>query len=374
MIKILFIAKYGHDLHYFSTIKKYIEARTDKIKADIVFNLPFFFLEFFTFTRLGALSKQELESVIIAEIKRKYVKYGIKKAKFYSIFLALAARLYYIKYNRILTKGGYNTICIWGGYAIAQKIAILIARKLGIRVFHFENGLLPNTTVMDYKGTNFFNSVPRSRSFYDNIQNTFKQTSLVVRGSVKPAKESIILPKKYIFCPFQVALDTQVLMNSPWVFDMVQFYHIIERMVKNTEEDLIFVIKEHPSCGKEYANLHNLNNPRIVFANSNNTEDLIKNSEMIITINSTVGIEAMIFEKKVITLGNAFYSGYGFAKHANNEEELLNAIKTRNDWKLDTEGTLKFLSYLQSQYLIEGSWRAPNQEHLKGVLEKFLQG
>ena len=94
---------------------------------------------------------------------------------------------------------------------------------------------------------------------------------------------------------------------------------------------------------------------------------------MIITINSTVGIEGIIYDKKIVTLGNAFYSGYGFAKQARNEQELLEIIKTRNDWIVSPEDNAKFLSYLQNIYLIPGSWKNPNIIHLDSIVKKLIQ-
>lgn len=48
-----------------------------------------------------------------------------------------------------------------------------------------------------------------------------------------------------------------------------------------------------------------------------NTFNLIENAEYVITINSTVGLEAMICGKKVIILGDAIYSGFNKARLRN---------------------------------------------------------
>lgn len=374
MKKILFISKYGHDLTYFNALKKYIESQEgSNLKADLTFNLPFFFIEIFSFFKVLSISRKDIEDALLPSIKRKFIKYGIGWAKFYSIWFSLLARFYYIKYTRILKHGKYDIICLWGGHGLGQSMAAIAAKALNIRVFYFENGLLPNTTVMDYKGTNFNNSVPREYEFYNNVPITFIASHLIARKSAKIEKEKIILPQKYIFCPFQVALDNQILLYSPWISSMVQFYEILEKILPHLiEKDIIFIIKEHPNCHADYSRLHNLNNPRIIFANSNDTESLIKNSEMIITINSTAGIEGLILEKKVITLGQAFYSGFGFAKPADKIEELITLINTRDSWILDIPGIKRFLSYLETIYLIPGSWRSPTKEHMEKVIQKFL--
>ncbi|MGC8401430.1 hypothetical protein ACP3P6_15660 [Enterobacter mori] len=43
---------------------------------------------------------------------------------------------------------------------------------------------------------------------------------------------------------------------------------------------------------------------------SNNTIALIKNAKRIYTVNSTVGLEALIFEKELTVLGRAIYSNF----------------------------------------------------------------
>src|SRR5262249_52984485 len=151
----------------------------------------------------------------------------------------------------------------------------------------------------------------------------FISRPLVARpSSQKKDIKPVVLPKKYIFCPFQVALDSQVLVYSPWIMNMHNFYELISKVSESLDEkDLFFVIKEHPSCKMDYSDLKSQNNERIIFANANSTQELIENAEMIITLNSTVGIESLIYNKKVITLGQAFYSGFGLAKNANSAEE-----------------------------------------------------
>lgn len=368
------IAKYMHDFNYFRSIKEYAEINHKQdVKIDLIFNLPIFLIELFTFFRVLGISSEEIKQGLEAEIKRKFTKYSPFKAKLYLLWFPILARLYFLKYERILRVGKYDTICLFGGFHIAQRMAILVAKKLDIKVFYFENGLLPNTTVMDSKGTNFNNSIPREFNFYKPIEPNFQTISLVARAPAKQMQQhSVSLPKYYIFCPFQVALDTQILVHSPWVKNMAEFYRIIEELVKNTPRELFFVIKEHPSDFKDYSYLHH-KNERIIFATTNNTQELIENSQAIITINSTVGIEGMIYGKKIITIGNAFYSGYGFAKKAENFQELLEIVQNLQNWNVNQEDILKFLTYLQHIYLVQGNWKTPNEAHLEDVCRRLAR-
>jgi len=72
----------------------------------------------------------------------------------------------------------------------------------------------------------------------------------------------------------------------------------------------------------------------------------------VITINSTVGIESLLFHKKVIVLGDAFYNIEGITYEARDQKTLLEIIDTIEVLKLDTKLIGNFLKYLYNDYLI----------------------
>ncbi len=92
----------------------------------------------------------------------------------------------------------------------------LAARGQGIKIAYFENGLLPNTTTMDFNGVNALGSLPKNKEFYleygvDGGSLSLADTNLVVRGSHKRKKAvkhgDLNSELKYIFIPFQVNFD-----------------------------------------------------------------------------------------------------------------------------------------------------------------------
>jgi len=123
---------------------------------------------------------------------------------------------------------------IWNGGKFRQQIAIAIAKQKGIKVYYFENGLLPNTLVFDQKGINFENSVPRDRYFYEAYQSYVPlPKALVPRIGKKRAifeGDEEELPETYIFVPFQVDYDTQIITQSPWIKNMRMLYELIEKI------------------------------------------------------------------------------------------------------------------------------------------------
>lgn len=112
----------------------------------------------------------------------------------------------------------------------------------------------------------------------------------------------------YIFFPMQVSSDSQLLWNSQ--VDNIQALHKTTAIAKESGKKL--VVKPHPAetnhlFVNKLAKLRNLLG--FLFVN-NNTFQLMQYSDTIVTINSTVGMEAMLCGKPVITLGQAFYSDF----------------------------------------------------------------
>jgi capsular polysaccharide export protein len=126
---------------------------------------------------------------------------------------------------------------------------------------------------------------------------------------------------------------------------------------------ITFVFKEHPSSRKSYEDLKRKQNKHLIFANNYSTQELIQKASMVITINSTVGIESLLFHKKVITLGEAFYNITGIVKHIKNKNELEKALQ--EGFEIDFDLVDRFLSYLYYDYLIEGNLKAFNEQSVK---------
>jgi capsular polysaccharide export protein len=245
----------------------------------------------------------------------------------------------------------------WHQYLI-KKIAL----EENVKTIFFENGTLPNTVTFDPVGVNFNNSVPRDRSFYLNRL----VKSEVVNGSKLKATK---IEDGYIFVPFQVDYDTQIISHSPWVQNMEDFYWILDRLVSSLPKTLTIVIKEHPKSARNYDYLH-YKNPRIKFYNAEKTDTLVLNSLMVMTINSTVGLESIIKNKPVLVLGNAFYSIKGLCETAKSEKELNKKIYdvTEPDAKIKKS----FISYLK-KYYVQGDWRDPSLEHIKLIEQRIYK-
>ena len=327
--------------------------------------------------------KVSFDEVIATQLKRKQAKHVIWCSYLlrlvYSFLIKIVERCRYAKYLALLTKEQATHLVIWNGHKLPNITVVKAAEKLGISVIYYENGLLPNTTCLDPKGVNYASSIKRDKNVYLNCDLSqtalFKTPELTARVNHKKRKAFVQskLPKRYIFVPFQVPHDTQIVCYSPWIHSMeMLFTEVMTAIEKLNDPELKVVFKEHPSWHKHYSHLYK-KHPQAVFANGNVTADLIDSAEAVITINSTVGLEALLVGRRVITLGLACYNIDELVLHARNNEELSERISQMSQgWQFNTQLRNQFFNYIKHVYSVQGRWQDCSKEHVEAVEKRLL--
>lgn len=364
MPNILLISSSRSRTKYFNEIAKNLNLNVMVIANPISFNIGEV-LNIKKRFNFEAVFEEKFREIEMKYPNRLYKNIYKKYIKFITPFIANA-------YEKEMRKQPLDIVGLWNGKKFPELIALSVAKALDIKCFYFENGLFPNTTVLDLKGVNASNSVPRNIKFYQNITPTFTAPKKLNQRKElgKRIKSQEELPLKYIFVPFQTNFDTQVIYHGRWIKNMEQLFNLINKLSK--ELKINFVLKEHPSEREmNYAPLHQQaqENPYIQFANSYATQTLIENAQAIVTINSSVGLESLLFNKKVIILGEAFYDIEGITKSAPSQERLTQILTQIEKWKIEEENIKKFLHYLIEDYLIKGDWKTPNEVHFKSLEE-----
>jgi capsule polysaccharide export protein KpsC/LpsZ len=69
----------------------------------------------------------------------------------------------------------------------------------------------------------------------------------------------------------------------------------------------------------------------------------MRDAEAIAVISSTVGLEALLYGRPVLTLGQPFYSGYGVTLDVDSFREIREAVPALLRFTPDRERTLRFL-------------------------------
>ncbi|MEK4566286.1 hypothetical protein MKX54_16580 [Alkalihalobacillus sp. FSL R5-0424] len=330
--------------------------------------------------------------------------------------------MYYI--DKFIEENKVEVVCLYNGYHWIDQVTKIIAEKRGLQTVYFEDGLFrPYTITCDPKGINEMSSIPRSVSFYDSINvdeerlNNYlfkpesthineKNESLLFVAFVKLLsmigsmirihpnyyvhitfwqgikyvfkkkkysrlkEDDLRLPEEFIFLPFQVSRDTQILYHSPHIKDMRDLldytYNAIKEINYKEGKNLRIVVKEHPEdmsrvnyddLKKRYRNVK-----EVIFVEKYNTETLIKESKAVVTINSTVGVEALARKKRVVTLGDAFYNIKGVVHHSPTPNDLPNILNESLNSEINEERIKKFIYFLRFYYQIEGSLQSKHKQ------------
>lgn len=323
---------------------------------------------------LGAISYRLKEKKQEKIIQRYFL---LNKYLDFVIFL-LQTYYFLIRCSVFLKGKEVDALVVWNGNKWRQIIVLGLLSDVKHKLY-FENGVFPNTTTFDDSGVNYKNSIPRNLDFYqrtnacsDDQSQIFLEKRVLNKSKRNGKSNAIDLPNKYIFVPFQVDYDSQVINHSPWLNNMLELYQVLSDIQGELGNDYYFVVKEHPSSKVDYSHLHELN-PNIVFANEVDTQQLIENAISIVTINSSVGFESILLSKNVIVVGDAFYGIDGLVSFAKCKEELKKQILSVYSGLIvrDNDARLVFINYVKSQS-ITGSWREPASSHFECVERRIL--
>ncbi|MEK3857195.1 capsular polysaccharide export protein, LipB/KpsS family [Cytobacillus sp. FSL H8-0458] len=340
--------------------------------------------------------------------------------------------MYFI--NSYIDDKKIDIICLFNGYHWIDQVTKYLAQKKGLMIYYFEDGLFrPYTITCDSKGINAASSVNKESDFYDSIIMDKKRLKKYLFKPENPQlflnrKESltkvalvkflsmvgsffkihprlydhitlwqaikyfifkktyhirkddqIALPDEYVFVPFQVSRDTQIFYNSPRIKTMEEFLFYVHKAVatynKKHNRNIAILVKEHPEdmsrnnykqLKKKYENVK-----EVTFIQKYSVNKLIKNSITVITINSTVGIEALAKNKPVITLGDALYNIDGIVEKCVNPNELYQSLFNSINIPFVKDRVEKFIYYLRFHYQVEGTLNIPNSQTAKNIADKI---
>jgi hypothetical protein len=130
--------------------------------------------------------------------------------------------------------------------------------------------------------------------------------------AVRPFYDGLDPERPFVYFPLHVTDDYKIKKIIPHCVDQAA---IVEQIADALPVGYDLVLKEHPmSVGRNSAallrRLRKRRNVRLVEPHTS-THELIRRSEAVAVISSTVGLEALLYEKPVLTLGEPFYGGYG---------------------------------------------------------------
>jgi len=368
---IAFISCAPHQSRLFAFLRKALPSGTGStiVNVNLLPLTPSFWAAALKVLLASTLSDQITDPIIALD----YKKYLVNRAgflqpldRFIEWLWRKVAAIYFTLFIGRLRRQHTDLLVVWGGFQLPIAAAIGAARQAGIRLLFCENGYLPRTIVMDSQGINAGNSLMgRPADFYratavpDALRKGLLGTPLIARPlkGGATASEAITLPEQFVFLPLQVHDDSQILLYSPQFPDIPSVVRFcvagVEAANRQRGTQLKLVVKEHPSDHGRIDYSRAFREFReAVFTKSANTQDLIEKCAAVITVNSTVGIEAMLQLKPVVTLGEAFYAVPGLARACSAKDDLGAVLRDAIETPPDRELIEHFLYFLRYDYLV----------------------
>jgi hypothetical protein len=148
---------------------------------------------------------------------------------------------------------------------------------------------------------------------------------------------------QFVYFPLHVPGDMALTLRSPEYLDQLT---LIEQILRATPLGIDVAVKEHPAmigaCDGERLLEMRRRYPQLkILPPTTNNYEVIKASSLVVSINSKSGVEALLLEKPIIVLGDAFYTSC----------PLVTRIQTPADLKGIIPSLLK-------------NYRVPNEELL----------
>jgi len=201
-------------------------------------------------------------------------------------------------------------------------------------------------------------SVDPTNAKFQNYLAWHKQytTEQTTRGCISQPEEvvaTVELPPNFIFLVGQSGNDAnQIIHLRNIAYDPVLIAEFVVSSLQAMGDERPVVFKKHPEdISDSCEQLEKLG--IIVIQDNVNIHTLLEACDAVVTWNSNVGIEALLYYKPVVVLGDCFYRNKGFTCDIDtlSVPTLITGLATKPDKILvDT-----FLAFLTQYYLIDGS-------------------
>lgn len=374
--KIALLSCSRSQLEYFSVLSE--QLKQDKFAEIELLNYKKIQISLFYFLQiiinppsLPSLVHKNLLKQVDYYLKRKQnTASGQKRSLWYwsvtSYIQKKIAYYLFFHYQRYFSNKSYSHIIVWNGKKFHQAIACIAAQYCYTACLYMETGPLPGYMQISPYGVDANSNLPKNADFYQSYTNT-EYTEILDQTDLNENKVMIA------FVPFQVVEDSNIYYHSPWIANMRELYRQLEICVE-TNPQLTILIKEHPQCDEYYEDLKNKHSRLIFQPLDKPIAELLQKSHFVMTVNSTVGMEALLVGKPLITLGEAIYNVETIVQYVKNDEQLQHAIeKISAGWQPNLKVVNGFINYLQNEYAIKGDMDYPTSNELALMSEKIQE-
>lgn len=262
-----------------------------------------------------------------------------------------------------------DRVVLQNPYSNAIRLAIynyLRENKLDFIVV--ERGGLPNSMFFDAKGFHSDGdsydvkhwdkelSEERRESIFKYIEkernsDNFLEDQPEIIGKRALLRKLNINPgKKVLFVPLQTESDTVInYFCGNDVPTYQAFIDLVKELSNSLPDNWVMVIKQHPlvKIKPDIANA--------IGAHDYNIKDLIDAADIVLLINSGVGLLSMLWSKPVLYTGVPYYADSRINRKVRNLQEIVSYLI--NPFLVDNETIYRFLSYLLHDFYSFGDFK-----------------
>jgi hypothetical protein len=153
--------------------------------------------------------------------------------------------------------------------------------------------------------------------------------SLRLRRAYRPLEAGA----RFVYYPLHVPADVALTLRAPQYFDQLSLVDYLARIVPATHR---VVIKEHPAQvgaldARRLAELLRRHDNLVLLPPSVNNYDVLAACELVVSVNSKSGAEALLVGRPVLVLGDAFYGDSGLVTRVAGPADLPAALRAALD-------------------------------------------
>lgn len=256
---------------------------------------------------------------------------------------------------------GVTHLGMWNGQGGRRRTLVLVAQRMGLGTLFAELAPIAGHVTLDPSGVNAAGMLATDPGYYrawgaahpDSGAVARWRERLVARAGVKRESQGEAGSGPFLFVPLQVRGDTQISLHGGWIKSVPGFIDEVARAAQQLPEGWRVVFREHPSDRTGNAEqLARLVGPRVVVDNATDTFELVRRARGVVTVNSSVGLQSLLFGKPVLALGYANYAVPGVVATADGSEALAEAFARAEGWDIDLPLAEAFLRFLADEYYV----------------------
>lgn len=253
----------------------------------------------------------------------------------------------------------------WNGLTGTRMAFLMGARDAGAATLHAERAPFPGRITLDPRGVNAEGSVPQDPAFFhdqpldpDWRQAGAAMTSRPSRRADVGQSDAALPDTPYLFCPLQVPNDSQVTVFAGWCGGMAGYLDAVTQAAASLPTGWHLRVKEHPSARSSLAQALGplLATGRAVLDNDTDSFAQLAGSRGVVTLNSSMGLQAFFFDKPVICVGQAFFAQPGLTTQATSHSALAGAFAAADSATFDADLRGKFIGWLLRDYYPAFHW------------------